>query len=132
MVVAQSLVDSRQDLEHSRERWKTGITSAGPSPPHYPNQADGQPTFSVTYWQRFKSWSPSGRISGSTMGTMPFCGRDRVMRQGLLTRSLLTINLMTETQASKASADYRGQAILSICLYTCCHLYIAEGLHSRA
>lgn len=31
-------------------------------------------TFSVTYWQRFRSWSPSGRISGSTMGTMPCWG----------------------------------------------------------
>lgn len=30
-------------------------------------------TFSVTYWQRLRSWSPSGRISGSTIGTMPFC-----------------------------------------------------------
>lgn len=30
-------------------------------------------TFSVTYWHRLRSWSPSGRISGSTMGTMPFC-----------------------------------------------------------
>lgn len=30
-----------------------------------------QPTFSVTYWPRFRSWSPSGKISGSMMGTMP-------------------------------------------------------------
>lgn len=29
-------------------------------------------TFSVTYWQRLRSWSPSGRISGSTIGTIPF------------------------------------------------------------
>lgn len=28
-------------------------------------------TFSVTYWQRWRSWSPSGKISGSTMGTKP-------------------------------------------------------------
>lgn len=26
----------------------------------------------MTYWQRFRSCSPSGRISGSTIGTMPF------------------------------------------------------------
>lgn len=29
-------------------------------------------TFSVAYWHRCRSWSPSGRISGSTMGTKPF------------------------------------------------------------
>lgn len=29
-------------------------------------------TFSVTYWQRWRSWSPSGKTSGSTMGTKPF------------------------------------------------------------
>lgn len=35
----------------------------------------GKLTFSVTYWQRCRSWSPSGRISGSTMGTRPFWWR---------------------------------------------------------
>ena len=29
-------------------------------------------TTSVTFWQRSKSWSPSGKISGSTIGTIPW------------------------------------------------------------
>lgn len=35
-------------------------------------EEQGSLTFSVTYWQRWRSWSPSGKISGSTMGTKPF------------------------------------------------------------
>ena len=35
-------------------------------------------TFSVTYWQRSRSWSPSGRISGSTIGTRPFWWRTNI------------------------------------------------------
>jgi len=30
-------------------------------------------TFSVTSWQRSRVWFPSGRISGSTIGTIPCC-----------------------------------------------------------
>jgi len=30
-------------------------------------------TCSVTLWLVSRSWSPSGRISGSTIGTRPFC-----------------------------------------------------------
>lgn len=45
------------------------ISKAGVSPFIWPFHSSL--TFSVTYWQRCRSWLPSGRISGSTMGTMP-------------------------------------------------------------
>lgn len=70
-------------------------------------------TFSVTYWQRCRSWSPSGRISGSTMGTMPCWGqREAVSWQKttalpLLIYDFLDVPTITEL-AKREPADFES------------------------
>lgn len=69
VVVWHGFVHCSQDLQKKKKSF--------PSIPslllhhHQHQHHHHQPTFSVTYWPRFRSWSPSGKISGSMMGTMP-------------------------------------------------------------
>jgi len=73
VVVAQRLVDGRQHLGTRGQGGGDADMAGGDLGDVTEGTVGMAPTFSVTYWQCFRSWSPSGRISGSTMGTMPFC-----------------------------------------------------------
>ncbi len=87
MVVRESLVHSRQDLwmqfVGNYFWWIIWLCSA------FIGYSGKKLTFSVAYWHRCRSWSPSGRISGSTIGTRPFYRqKEEFMRKKDLVDSL--------------------------------------------